>query len=438
MTENILELAEYGIAFGKRIVLSGVDLKIPVKGNVVLLGPSGNGKSTLLRSICGINSSNPSYRYWGRAIFAGKSLEECLQGPVLVSQNAKLMMSTVLENVLTGLPERSNLQKKEQVDLVERLLIHAGLETLTSRLNDNVIDLPLGQQRHLAILRTAASNPNLLCIDEPTTNVAKEFIAPLLAYILQESKKRAIITILHNQNHAKKLEGMVALLSGGWINEYGSDKQFYSQPKSKAGKQFVKTGSCLSIGPEIIEEDMIFLDKETIELPPPIPKIARKYVSDAFGPRNFLWLKKGILAGTPQPGLVNALNYDLKLLNKVGITTLISLRKREPDTKPMLKHNIKSLWFPIKDMGVPDVEEAITWCDNIGKSLNNGEVIAYHCKAGLGRTGTMLVCQLIWDGEKALTALEKARQIEPRWVQSEEQIKFIEQFGNDIKKLYYS
>lgn len=435
MNEYILELTEFGVAFGDKIILNSVNLKIPVKGNVVLFGPAGIGKSTLLRSICGINYAKPSFRTWGKAMFAGSLIDENQQGPVLVSQNARLMMSTILENVVSGLPERSTLQKSQQIDLVKRLLIQAGLNELTERLNDNVIDLPLGQQRHLAILRTAASNPKLLCIDEPTTNLDPEHIPPLLEYITYESKKRAVIIILHNQQQAQKLEGIVALLSGGWINECVSSQDFYTQPKSKAAKQFVKTGSCLSIGPDANEEDLIFIDQETIELPPPISEAAKTYVSDALGPRNFVWLKKGIIAGTPQPGLVNDLNYDLKLLNKVGVTTLINLRKTEPDPKPMLQYGIKTLWFPIKDMAAPTEEDALKWCQQVAELMQKGEVIAYHCKAGLGRTGTMLVCQLIWEGQEALPALEKARQIEPRWVQSETQVNFIEKFETRVAKL---
>ncbi len=434
MNDCILELKEYGVAFGEKIILSSIDLCVPVKGNFVLLGPSGIGKSTLLRSICGINFSNPSFRTWGTANFAGNSINELDQGPVLVSQKARLMMSTIHENIVSGLPERSSLQLSQQKELVKRLLDSAGLSNLTEKLEKNVIHLPLGQQRHLAILRTSISNPKLLCIDEPTTGIDEKYIEPLLEYISMESKKRAIITILHNQKHAKKLKGQVALLSGGWIHECNTDTEFFNKPQSKAGKQFVKTGSCTSIGPEINKDDLMLIDEKTVELPPPIPRAAKNYVSDAFGPRNFLWLKKGVIAGTPQPGLVTDLDYDLLLLNKVGVTTLISLRSTPPDAESLIKYKIKSLWFPIVDMASPTLHKAFQWCEQVADILARGEVVAYHCKAGLGRTGTMLVCQLIWEGEEALTALEKARLIEPRWVQSDEQVLFIEEFGKFCKK----
>ncbi len=432
MNDYILELEEFGVAFGEKIILSSVNLKVPVVGNVVLLGPSGIGKSTLFRSICGINYANTSFRTWGKAHYLGNSLDKQIEVPALVSQNAKLMMSSILENIVINLPERQSLQKHQQIDVAKRLLERANLELLTERLDDQVIDLSLGLQRHLAILRTAVANPKLLCIDEPTTGLEDDYVDTLLKYISEESERRAVITILHNQEHAKKLKGMVALLAGGWVHEYSIDKDFYNKPQSKAAKQFVKSGSCPVVGPEFDDTALQYMDMDLVELPPPLPKEAKQYVSDALGPRNFLWLKKGVLAGTPQPGIVADLDYDLKALQRVGVTKLITLLEKKLDPEPMKNYDIECLWFPIGDMNAPDIDEAIEWCKRVENFMAKGEVVAYHCKAGMGRTGTMLTAQLIWEGMQALDALETARKVEPRWVQSETQIKFLEEFFTEV------
>lgn len=437
MNEYILELDEFGVAFGEKIILSSVNLKVPAIGNVVLLGPSGIGKSTLFRSICGINYANPSFRTWGKAQYLGDKLNADMQErPALVSQKAKLMMSSILENVIFNLPERNVLQKDQQIDIAIRLLEQANLGDLVSRLDDNVIELSLGQQRHLAILRTAVANPKLICIDEPTTGLEDDYVDTLLQYISEVSERRAVMTILHHQGHAKKLNGMVALLAGGWIHEYSMDNEFYSDPKSKAAKQFVKSGSCNALAPDYDEGALEYIDLDTIEMPPPLPKEAKQYVSEALGPRNFLWLKKGILAGTPQPGIVTELEYDLKALQRVGVTKLITLLEKQLAPEPMKEFGIDCLWFPINDMEAPTIEEAKMWCQRVERFMQDNEVIAYHCKAGMGRTGTMLTAQLIWEGMGPLEALEKARMIEPRWVQSETQVKFLEEFGEHIKNTH--
>ena len=100
MSEYILELEEFGVAFGEKIILSSVNLKVPVVGNVVLLGPAGIGKSTLFRSICGINYANPSFRTWGKAQYLSDELHaDIVESPALVSQNVKLMMSTYYKKI---------------------------------------------------------------------------------------------------------------------------------------------------------------------------------------------------------------------------------------------------------------------------------------------------------------------------------------------------
>jgi atypical dual specificity phosphatase len=84
-----------------------------------------------------------------------------------------------------------------------------------------------------------------------------------------------------------------------------------------------------------------------------------------------------------------------------------------------------------EDMGAPSIAAARTHCREVARLMDAGEVVALHCRAGLGRTGTMLAAQLVHEGASALDALEAVRRVEPRWVQSHEQIEFLERFAAD-------
>lgn len=441
MTNAVMTLQGFGVAFGEKVVLSSVDLEIPERETTILLGPSGTGKSTLLRTLAGYNDANPNLRTWGQADFEGRPVIEG-ERPALVSQNARLMMSTVLQNIVHELPERKDLTVQQQRELAQRLLEEAGLTELVSRLDEPVMNLTLAQQRHLAIMRVAASGNRLVFMDEPTTGLNDQEAARLLGYINAESSRRAMLVVLHNLAHAKQLgSGQTALLAGGLVQEAASTDAFFASQKSEAAKAFVRTGSCAVPAPDA--------DPETLDPdmppPPPIPKEAREYVSDSFGPRGFLWLKKGQLAGTPRPGIVQKIDYDLQGLKRVGVSCLVSLTEREPDFEDLKKYEIANIWSPIPDMGAPSMTQAASICQDIERNLQQGEVVAVHCRAGLGRTGTILATYLIWEGADALTALETVRRVEPRWVQSEEQVDFLESFasmmrerepssGNDIKK----
>lgn len=438
MSESLLSLREYGVAFGDKIILNGVNLEIPVSGMVVLLGPSGTGKSTLLRTLASLNNTNPSLRTWGEVEYAGMPLGQS-ELPALVAQKTKLMMASIRENIVNEMPERQTLDLSQQRDVAQRLLSKAGLDELVDRLDDNAVDFSLGVQRHLAIARTVAANPKLIFVDEPTTGLEEQVGQRLLDYLILEAERRAVVVVVHNQKQAIKLGGQTALLAGGWIHEMQSTADFFAMPQSQAAKDFVRSGSCCVPAPDTPDEHLNDAVADALEasvktVRPKLPDVARKYKSDVFGPRNFLWLRKGELAGTPRPGLLIELDYDLTSLQRVGVTVLVSLTTKPVSPDDLSGYGIKGIAFPIKDMGVPTIDAAMEFCEQVDKLIEQGEAIAMHCKAGMGRTGTMLVAQLIWEGETALDALEAARRIEPRWVQSEAQVAFLEEFALAVAK----
>lgn len=425
----VLTLRNFGVAFGEKTVLASINLDLPDRETTVLLGPSGTGKSTLLRTLAGFNDPNPSLRTWGNAVYLGAALTTD-ERPVLSAQNARLMMASILENIIHGLPERRNLTPIQQRQLAKRLLQSAGLGELVDRIDEPVIHLTLAQQRHLAIMRLAATGARLLLIDEPTTGLDEAESERLLQYISEEAKRRSVMVALHNQAHARRLGGRLILIAGGEVQESGQTASILESPKSEAGISFVRTGSCAVAAPDA---DPATLAPET---PPPAPTPAegRRYVSDSFGPRGFLWLKNGKLAGTPRPGIVQDLDYDLKALQRVGITTLVTLTETRPDSEALAEYGIDNIWAPFRDMTAPSITLAVDLCKRIQQLCDGNDVVAVHCRAGLGRTGTILASQLIWEGAPALDALETVRRIEPRWVQSDEQVEFLERFALFLKE----
>ncbi len=423
----ILNFDGFGVAFGEKIILNDVSFQVVEKNVTVLLGPAGTGKSTLLRSIAGLNNANPSFRAWGEVCFLGQSLSDDNR-PSLVTQSARLVVKSVLENIVHNLPERNNLTQLQQKDLAVRLLEQAGLNELKDLLNENVVNLSLSLQRRLAILRLASAGPRLLCLDEPTSSLDDNEAEKILAHIKKESKRRAILIILHNQQQAKRLDGFSVLLAGGHVEEYNETRKFFAYPQASSAQQFVRLGSCSMPSPDARPEDLA----EDVEPPPEIPSIARQYVSESFGPRGFLWLLKGQLAGTPLPGVFFEADYDLKSLQRVGVTQLISTTQHPVEPALLEKYGIMGKAFPIKDMGVPTLEQAVEICRYISQKIEQDEVIAVHCRAGLGRTGTVLALYQIWKNNDALSALEMVRNIEPRWVQSDQQVEFLDEFSKYI------
>jgi len=427
----VLQLEGFGISFGEKVVLADVGFTLPERGCTVLLGPSGTGKSTLLRTLAGYNQGNPSLTTWGQALYGGAPCAGSHR-PGLVMQNSKLLVSNVLENLICELPGRSALTQRMQVARVAQLLEELGHIHLMDCLFQKVVERSAGEQRAIAILRQAMAQPLLLMVDEPTTGLDSAQAAPLLDLLTRIASRRAVLVVLHHLQQARRIADQAVLLANGVVEEAQASPAFFERPRSECTKVFLVTGSC----PERTHEEP-FVDDEELDVPgisaqpahrtPPPPA-----VSAACGPRGFLWLMPGQLAGTPWPGIVHGARYDLDALRTVGVTRLISLTEDPFSAVLAADFGIVCRGSPMPDMQPPSIEQALEICRSIDADLASGEVVAVHCRAGLGRTGTVLAAYRLWRGRGALSALqalEVVRRIEPGWVQSLSQVRFLEEFA---------
>ena len=429
-TLSILSLAKYGVRFGDRVILASVDLEVPPTGPFVLLGPGGTGKSTLLRSLAGFNDRNPAFVSWGEAIYAGAPVED-ENRPALVAQSARLVVSTVGENLVHNHPERRRLSPLQQRELAAQLCMDYEIPHFRDRLDQTMVDLTIAEQRAVAIVRLAAGDPSLLCLDEPTSDIEESDAQVLLEHIARVSESRAVLVVLHHQGHAQCLGGQCALLAGGYVIESRATSAFLEAPQTEQGGRFVRTGSCNAPAPDAVPEEL----SPEAPAPHPLPEEAAPPVPpESRGPTGFLWIRPGRLAGTPLPGVFHPLDYDLDAVQRMGVTVLISLTREALEEEDLRVRGIRGISSPIPDMCAPGLTQAWGLCARIEQELDAGEVVAVHCRAGHGRTGTILACFCVWEGADPLDALEEVRAVDDRWVQSGEQEAFIERFGQFIAR----
>ncbi|MCA0043872.1 protein-tyrosine phosphatase family protein [Celeribacter litoreus] len=150
------------------------------------------------------------------------------------------------------------------------------------------------------------------------------------------------------------------------------------------------------------------------------------FLSSYYGPRDFEWLEQGLLAGCPQPGLLQDPALDLEALSRVGIKVLVTLtEEKEPLTEAIEGHGLKSIYLPIPDQCAPSADEARALCEQVDGLLKEGMPTAFHCRAGKGRTGTLLACMLIYKGASNEDAISLTKRRNPVWIESEEQMEFL-------------
>lgn len=433
MSSAVLSVEGFGVAFNGRTVLDEVSFELPEMGMTLLVGPSGGGKSTLLRTLAGLNSAHPALDTWGTAKFLGASIdcraaagqEPAQPRPALVMQHARFFMDSVRENLVSALPNRGALDRREQTALVISHLIANGLRELVPHLDTDVVALPLALQRRLALVRALLSDPAALFVDEPTSGLEEQDALEIMATLRVQARRRAVLFVTHNQSFARALGGTTLLLAGGRIHERNATARFFERPATELGRQFVRTGGCNVPSPRRVgpaSHDETFAKERPV----------RATRSRFLGPRGFFWAGPG-LGGAPRPGIIDSLEHDLEGLRRLGVELLVTLEE-QPTVPPevLASYEIRSRHFPIADMSVPDIAAALEYCASIQAELDKGTVVAMHCRAGLGRTGTMLACQLIYQGNSARTALDRLRAINPRCVQSEVQIEFLRRFALSI------
>ncbi|HSD90542.1 MAG TPA: ATP-binding cassette domain-containing protein [Kofleriaceae bacterium] len=422
-----LSLRAFGVAFGDQVVLSNVSFDLAPTGMTVLVGPAGCGKSTLVRTLAGLNDGHTSLITWGSVTMSGTLSGPGAPRPALVVQKARFYIDTVRENLVSALANRSALDQLEQTRIVISRLEACGLGELVDQLGRNAVDLPLALQRRLAIARALISEPRVLLADEPTVGLDDRDAAGVIAMLRYQAEERAVVLVTHNQRYALAAGGETMLLAGGKVQESAPTERFFTNPRTELAHQFLRTGGCtppvgIPIGTSGTRTE-------------PLAAVKREARSRYIGPRGFFWITPGRLGGMPRPGVIDRVEHDLAGLQRLGVTILVTLEESQTvDPAALASFGIRSIHFPVVDMDVPTVDAAISLTRQLAASMEAGDVVALHCRAGMGRTGTLLACQLIEGGETASAALDAVRSINPRCVQSAVQVDFLRSFATALSK----
>ncbi|MEL6546002.1 MAG: ATP-binding cassette domain-containing protein [Myxococcota bacterium] len=416
----MLSLQSFGVAFGPQVILADVTFSLR-EGMNLLVGPAGTGKTTLLRTLAGLNEAQPSLVTWGDATQSGSPVGG-ENRPTLMQQNLRLLSVSVRENLASGLLDRSRLTRAEQTELFVDALRSRGLNDLATRLEENVSTLMPTEQRLLAIVRAALGGRKVLMVDEPMMSLEPEGAGRVIELLRYEAERTPVLVVTHNQERARLLQGSTIFLAGGSVREHKETGEFFdSTTATGLNAEFLRTGRVglpsLNADPKTLADDA----------PAPVRVLVP---SGHRGPRGFYWLKGGALGGCPRPGVVASFEDDLEALQRLGCTVLVNLEEKvHYSEKGVASAGMQLIHSPIVDMSVPALSRGRELCRRLSRLVADGESVVVHCRAGLGRTGLLMAMMLLWDGESPADAFEKVRAINPRWIQSDEQLEFLPEFS---------
>lgn len=243
----VLEVKNIKKSFGKTEVLKDIGFSLE-KGEVLsIIGSSGSGKTTLLRCLNFLETADEGLiSVNGKVIFdasAEKKLTEAEIGENrlhfgLVFQSFNLFPQyNVLENITLaptllkrGTPEQI---KEEALALIDRVGLSEKIENYPCQLSG-------GQQQRVAIARALAMKPDILCFDEPTSALDPELTGEVLKVIRDlKSSDSTMIVVTHEMEFAHSVSDKVIFMADGVIEELGTPKEVFENPKSLKTKNFL-------------------------------------------------------------------------------------------------------------------------------------------------------------------------------------------------------
>lgn len=149
----------------------------------------------------------------------------------------------------------------------------------------------------------------------------------------------------------------------------------------------------------------------------------------------FYWILDKKLAGSAKPGLLNELSDDLEYLHRVGIKLICTLTENPIEEDGEDFNGFDMIHFPINDMGIPTPRHAHEICTHIIENIQNNKPALVHCRAGFGRTGTILACCLVYMGYNPDEAISFIRSRNRGYIQTQSQSDFVYHFKNYLSHI---
>lgn len=244
MTQAMLEVRGLKKTFGGHTVLDGVDLQVNQGEVVAIIGPSGTGKSTLLRCINLLEIPEEGSIRLGKVEVSAPNISRQQQyrlrgqSSMVFQQYSLFSNKTALENIMAPLLVQK-MDKQQAEKKAQDVLRMVGL---ADKANEYPSRLSGGQQQRIGIGRAMVTGPKLVLLDEPTSSLDPELVGGVLEVIRKlAARHMTMLLTTHEMGFARSVADRVIFLADGKVQEQGTPQQIFDHPQSGRLKSFLNT-----------------------------------------------------------------------------------------------------------------------------------------------------------------------------------------------------